>query len=227
MICVSFCSSIAQSNFFFIFAGEHRVSTQMSKHAYEGHKKVPSSGPAELLTETEKQLKEILIKGQLFLNTAEALFKLNIPVSILHGSDHNGQDPESKLILDCAYELLKKKGRRQEISIYPCKENSIGYIMIKSFDDLIKQLRKDFDMLKFTGGEGGEECADADYLQKMLENDIQNYKPDVNSTWDFSWNEKTFAFLEKYDIVKDAEKHILNGLLDEITSDLLHIAVSA
>lgn len=211
----------------FIFAGDHRVCTQMSKHSYEVQKKISSSGQAELLTETEKQLKEILIKGQLFLNTAEALFKLNIPVSILHGSDHNGQDPETKLILDCAYELLKKKGRRQEISIYPCKDKSIGHIMIKSFDDLIKQLRKDFDMLKFSGEEGGEECAEADYLQKMLENDIKTYKPDVNSTWDFSWNENTFAFLEKYDLVKDVEKHILNGLLDEITSDLLDSAVSA
>lgn len=169
-----------------------------------------------------------MIKGQLFLNTAEALFKLNIPVSILHGSDHNNQGVDNKLTLDCAYELLKEKGRRQELAIYPCKEKSlIGYVKIKSFDDLIKQLSKDFDNLKFSGGKTDEECDTADYLHKMLEKDIQNIKPDMNSMWDFSWNEKTFGFLEKDEIVKDVEKQMLNGLLDEITRDLLHIPVSA
>ncbi|KAK6938774.1 hypothetical protein RJ641_032282 [Dillenia turbinata] len=36
------------------------------------------------LTQDEDHLKQILIKSQLFLSAAEALFKFNIPVSILH-----------------------------------------------------------------------------------------------------------------------------------------------
>lgn len=206
-------------------AGIHEVSTGICNLVPNEHKKIPLA--AQLLTESQKHLKEKLIKGQLFLNTAEALFKLNIPVSILHGNDHTGLDAETKLILDCGYELLKKKGQRQEFVVYPCKEMSIGYVKVNSFDELIKQLSMDFDMLKLYGGQWSQECDAADYLHKMLEKDIQNGHADVSSMWDFSWNEKTFAFLEKGDLVKDLEKRMLNGLLDEITSDLLHIAVSA
>lgn len=209
-------------------AGMDEVSAGISNMVRHGHNKIPPTGAAELLTESEKYLKEKLIKGQLFLNTAEAIFKLNIPVSILHSHDHIGHDTETKLILDCGHELLKKKGQRQEFSVYPCKGTSISYVKVRSLDNLIKQLSKDFDVLKFYGGtNGSQDCDAADYLHKMLENDIRNGHADVSSMWDFSWNEKTFAFLEKDDLVKDLEKHILNGLLDEVTRNLLQIAVSA
>ncbi|XP_071922785.1 uncharacterized protein [Coffea arabica] len=208
--------------------GMDEVSRGISNVVRRDHTRIPPTGAAELLTESEKHLKEKLIKGQLFLNTAEAIFKLNIPVSILHGHDHIGRDTETKLILDCGYELLKKKGQRQEFSVYPCKGMSISYIKVRSLDNLVKQLSKDFDVLKFYGGTiGSQDCDAADYLHKMLEKDFRNWHADVSSMWDFGWNEKTFAFLEKDDLVKDLEKHILNGLLDEITRNLLHIAVSA
>ncbi|KAL3514632.1 hypothetical protein ACH5RR_027349 [Cinchona calisaya] len=199
---------------------EHRGIHKIVHHE---HKKILPSIAAEQLTESEKHLKEELIKGQLFLNTAEAIFKLNIPVSILHVNDHIAQDAETKLILDCGYELLKKKGQRQEL-VYPCM--SIISVKVRSFDDLIKQLSKDFDMIKFYGGKNGsQECDAADYLHKMLEKDIQNGSADVSSMWDFNWNKKTFAFPEMDDLVKDLEKHLINALLDEVTRDLLYIVI--
>ncbi|KAK9270030.1 hypothetical protein L1049_025603 [Liquidambar formosana] len=60
----------------------------------------------------------------------------------------------------------------------------------------------------------------------MLERDLQNRDPDVNCMWDFGWNEMMFAFLEKDDVIRDVEKLLLNGLIDEIARDFLHVSVS-
>ncbi|KAM3341835.1 hypothetical protein P3S68_026801 [Capsicum galapagoense] len=184
----------------------------------------------EPLTEPEKHFKESVIKNHLFLNTAEALFKLNIPISILHASDQNNQGEDVKLMIDCGYEIMKRKAIRQELALHPYATISIGYTKTRSLDGLIKQLCKDFDTLKSYGGNGNvnAECDEADYLHKMIGKDMQNGNPDVNSMWDFGWSTEQlmFGFLEKDDIVKDVEKQLLNGLIDEITMDLLRIAIS-
>ncbi|KAK3030558.1 hypothetical protein RJ639_039588 [Escallonia herrerae] len=186
------------------------------------HKKVSSWATQEPLTEDEKHLKEIVIKIPLFLNTAEALFKLNIPVGILHGSDHNFQDEDIKLISDCGCEVMYRKGRRQELGVQPCVKVSISYIKVRSLDDLVKQLNKDFERLKFYNKGGSDEYDAADYLHQMLERDIQNRYPDLNSLWDFGWNDVMFALADQDDVIRNVEKEVLNGLLDEITQDILH-----
>ncbi|KAF2299922.1 hypothetical protein GH714_005968 [Hevea brasiliensis] len=145
------------------------------------NQKVSELETLEPLTESENHLKHILIKSQLFLNTAEALFKLNIPPDILHAGGHDCHDEESKLILDCGYEL-----------------------------------HKDFEKLKYKA-----ECIIEDYLPKMLELDVYNRDLDVNCMWDFGWHEMMFTFLEKDDVIRDVERHVLNALLDEVTRDLV------
>ncbi|KAA8528639.1 hypothetical protein F0562_035994 [Nyssa sinensis] len=205
--------------------GANKESMELTYLLQHEDKKIPTSGTQELLTENETRLKQILMKSQLFLDTAEALFKLNIPVSILHASDYYSQDEESKLILDCGYEVMKRKGRRQECAVHPFEKISISSVKVRSLDDLVKQLYKDFESLKFYGRNGGDECDGAEYLHKMLERDVQIRDLDVNSMWDFGWNEMMFAFPEKGDIIRDVEKHVLNGLIDEITKDLLHVSV--
>ncbi|KAK4351989.1 hypothetical protein RND71_027507 [Anisodus tanguticus] len=184
----------------------------------------------EPLTEHEKQFKESVIKNQLFLNTAEALFKLNIPISILHASDQNNQGEDVKLMIDCRYEIMKRKAIRQELTVHLYATISIGYTKTRSLDDLIKQLCKDFDTLKSYGGNGivSDECDASDYLNNMIGKDMQNGNPDVNSMWDSGWSTEQimFGFHEKYDVIKDVEKHLINGLIDEITMDLLRIAIS-
>lgn len=97
---------------------------------------------------------------------------------------------------------------------------------MKSLDDLVRELCKELEILKFYGGNGTDECDVAASLHKMLDNDIYNTDPDVNSMWDFEWSKLMSVFPEKEDIVKDVERHMLNGLLDEIMNDLLVITVS-
>ncbi|KAJ0747928.1 hypothetical protein HanOQP8_Chr05g0195261 [Helianthus annuus] len=173
------------------------------------------------LTEKEKQLKEILIKDQLFLSTAEALFKLNIPVGFLHVDDHNHHDNETKLKLDCGYEILKRKARSQELSIHPYVKPSIGNTSIRFLDELVKQLYNDLEGVRLYGRDTSNEYDESDYLHHMLEKDIYSKNPDINSFWDFGWHITTFTFVEKDEFVCDVEQDMLCRLVDEVVDDLL------
>ncbi|GKA93183.1 hypothetical protein Tco_0815169 [Tanacetum coccineum] len=177
-----------------------------------------------VLTEDEKQLKEILIKDQLFLSTAQALFKLNIPFGFLHADDHNHRRDETKLKLDCGYEILKRKARSQELSLHPYVKPSIGFMAIRFLDELVKQLYKDLESLQLYGRNAHNEYDEADYLHHMLEKDIYNTYPDINSFWDFGWHTTTFTFVEKDEFVNDVEQDLLHILVDEIVVDLLSMS---
>ncbi|XP_020215485.1 uncharacterized protein LOC109799363 [Cajanus cajan] len=169
------------------------------------------------LTESENFLKWILVMNQLFVNTAEALFKLNIPFNFLQGGGRENQDEGSKLILDCGYEVMKRKGIRQELKVHSRSKISMGTKNIISLDDLVRQLNKDLEKLKFYGRKKCGQVDTEDYLHKMLEHDVYDKYPDIDCMWDLGWNDETFAFIEKYDVIRDTEKHILSVLLDEIT----------
>ncbi|OVA18699.1 protein of unknown function DUF4378 [Macleaya cordata] len=206
--------------------GLHESSMiSISKSLQQDQLKSPKSETPGSLTENENHLKQILIKSQLFINAAEALFKLQIPVGILHGSAHNCQDEDSKLLLDCGYEVMKRKGKRQELTFYPCVSISIGSKKVKCLDDLVKALHGDLETFKFFTENGNIQYDAAYCLHKMLQNDIQNSNSDVNCMWDFGWSDMMFACLEKEEVIRDVEKHVLNGLIDDITRDFLHISV--
>ncbi|KDP38496.1 hypothetical protein JCGZ_04421 [Jatropha curcas] len=202
--------------------GEGRTDISYSSHLE--NQKLSTLEKLEPLTESENRLKQILIKCQLFLNTAEALFKLNIPLNILHGGGFDCHDEESKLLLDCGYEVMKRKGKRQELSTHPFMRISITSLEVRSLDDLIKHLHKDFEKLKFYGRNGKAECVVEDYLPKMLEIDVYDRDPDVNCMWDFGWHDSMFTSIEKDDLARDVERHVLNALLDEVTIDLLLVS---
>ncbi|KAG4207611.1 hypothetical protein ERO13_A03G078650v2 [Gossypium hirsutum] len=184
------------------------------------HGNTYASKMPEPLTESENLLKQILIKSQLFTNTTEALFKLDIPTGILHGNVHNYNEQESKLLLDCSYEVMKRRGRRQELSAHPFLQVSIS----SSTSNKAKSLD---NLLKSYGREGKEDCSFEDYLPKMIEVDVNNKEADLNCMWELGWNCMMLA-LEKDDIVRDVEKYVLNGLLVGITRDLFTpVSVSA
>ncbi|CAL5215400.1 unnamed protein product [Lathyrus oleraceus] len=174
------------------------------------------------LTESENRLKWILVMSQLFVNTAEALFRLNIPFGILQGGRQDSQDQSSKLILDCGYEVMKRKGIRQELKVHTCSNiSSITSTvnLVRSLDDLVRKLNEDMEKLKLYGRKKSSQVDGEDYLPKMLEHDVYDKCPDIDCMWDFGWNDETFAFIEKYDVIRETEKHILSVLVDEITKD--------
>ncbi|KAF9620532.1 hypothetical protein IFM89_013153 [Coptis chinensis] len=175
------------------------------------------------LSQKEKHLKEILVNSQLFLNAAETLFGFDIPEGILHSSGSIYPQEGTNLILDSGYEMMKKKGRRQEFTFRPWTNISLCSVRIRSLDDLVKELHEDLETLKFCTDHESNEDEGANSLHDMLQKDIQNGKPDVNCMWDLGWGEPMFAYLEKEEVIKDVEKHLLNGLLDEFTRDIVHI----
>ncbi|KAJ8762259.1 hypothetical protein K2173_007415 [Erythroxylum novogranatense] len=188
------------------------------------NQKQPRIEAPKPLTASENQLKQILMKSQLFLNTAEALFKLNIPFDILHSPESlelEYQDKEGNITLDCGYELMKRKGKRQELSVHPFMKVSVACTRVTSLDELIKLLHQDIATLKSYGRDDGADCLVEDYLPKMLEEDVYDREPDLNCMWDFGWDITRFASLEKDDVVRDVERNVLSGLLDEVTRDLL------
>nr|XP_043608084.1 uncharacterized protein LOC122579890 [Erigeron canadensis] len=189
-------------------------------------KKAFYSNTRVVLTEDEKQLKEILIEDQLFLSTAKALFRLDIPVGFLHVDDHNDHHrDETKLKRDCGYEILKRKARSQELSVHPYVKPSVSGTTIRFLDELVKQLYKDLESLRVYGRNyDHNEYDEADYLY-MLERDIYNTNPDINSFWDFGWHITTFSFVEKDEFVNDVEGDVLHILVDEIVDDLMSMHV--
>ncbi|XP_021768371.1 uncharacterized protein LOC110732699 [Chenopodium quinoa] len=168
----------------------------------------------EPLTEDELFLKQKLIKSHLILNTAEALFKLNIPISILnYASDQNCEEKDSKIILDCGYELLKRKGRQEIFT---------NIFKLRSLDDLVRQLHKDLEALRFYGRNGRDEYDDyANCILKLLETDIYNRHPDLNCMWDIGWNETTFPCAKMDEAVGIIEQLMLDELVDELANDCL------
>ena len=113
-------------------------------------------------------LKKIVVKSQLFLDTFEALFKLNIPLNVLHEVGGNNYHQEDKnLLLDCGYEIMKRKGRFQELKVHPFVKVPISSSKVNSLDHLVRQLSKEFEKLRTYGRECYTESLVEDYLPKV------------------------------------------------------------
>ncbi|CAI0560005.1 unnamed protein product [Linum tenue] len=179
---------------------------------------------AKPLTEAENLLKQILVKNQRFLDTAEALFLLNIPIEILNvvcdAPDFHNQ--ESRLTADCGYEVMKRKGKRQEL-LRTHRYTKLRLNSTENLDDLIKQLCNDLEKLRLYGRNGNAESGIEDYLPKMLEADVCNSEPDVNSMWEIGWEKADLKFPEEEEVIREVEKQVLNGLLDEVVGDFLAV----
>ncbi|KAL1318207.1 uncharacterized protein LOC107644060 [Arachis ipaensis] len=203
---------------------EESMSTN-NNHLPHKNQNIYAKRTQKPLTESEIRLKRILVANRSFLNTSEALFRLNIPFSILQDGSTGSQDREGEckeLMLDCGYEVMKRKGILSELRAYPFSNISIDTMSIASLDDLVRLLNKDIEKLRFYGRNNRNFNANVeDYLPKMLELDIFSREQDIDCMWDFGWKNETFALIERCDVVKDMEKHVLNVLLDEITRELM------
>ncbi|MED6185098.1 hypothetical protein PIB30_053690 [Stylosanthes scabra] len=203
---------------------EESMSTN-NNHLPQKYQNISAKRAQKPLTESEIRLKRILVANRSFINTSEALFRLNIPFSILQDGNTGSQNSEGEckeLLLDCGYEVMKRKGILSELKAYPFSNISTDTMSITSLDDLVRLLNKDIEKLRFYGRNNRNFNANVeDYLPKMLELDIFSREQDIDCMWDFGWKNETYALIERCDVVKDMEKHVLNVLLDEITRDLM------
>ncbi|KAL1206445.1 hypothetical protein V5N11_020808 [Cardamine amara subsp. amara] len=212
-------------------------SDRLSKKIYKGTKGEVEAGLSllkkrqehrkretkETLSENETNLKKMFVKSQLFLNTAKALFKLNIPLNVLHDTTggNNYYQEDKNLILDCGFELMKRKGRFQELSVHPFVKVPISSSKVNSLDNLVKQLSKELEKLRaYSRDSHTQSHVDEDYV---LERDVHHKDPNLNSMWDMGWNDSMLAFIEKDDVMRDIEREVFRGLMEEITRDLICI----
>ncbi|KAK4781966.1 hypothetical protein SAY86_016068 [Trapa natans] len=182
----------------------------------------------EQLTESETQLKSILSKSRLFLDTSEALFKLNIPIGSLEATDEDFTrgDEYNRLALDCAFEIMKRTGRIRELAFHPFawKARTSFTNNNADFDSVIRKLFKDFEGLRTHGREGPHDSEVEDYLPRMLELDIHMRNPETDCMWDSGWDTRMFVLLEKDEVVKDVERLMMYSLIDEMARDIqLHM----
>ncbi|WOK99565.1 hypothetical protein Cni_G08277 [Canna indica] len=168
-----------------------------------------------LLTEDEHLLKQLLIKNQHFLNTAQALFKIKIPIDVLQTSTQACSKEENKLLLDCGCELVRRKGRREVIH---SMTRPYATSKVRDLDGLMKELNNDIECLKFSNKSRLNDDT-AEFLQRMIERDIENRNPDINCMWDIGWSNTIFALIEKEEVARDLEKHVLSGLISELASE--------
>lgn len=178
----------------------------------------------ELLTKDEYNLKQILMNSQHFLNTAQAIFKIKVPISVLQASENICHHEGDKLVVDSGYEIMRRKGKREEALF--TKKLPFALAKTRCLNDLIKELKNDLRSLEPPSTSEGVNNDIAECLHKMIQRDIQNRNPDVNCMWDICWNSMTFANIEKEEILRDVEKHILNGLINELARDLMSVSVS-
>lgn len=82
--------------------------------------------------------------------------------------------------LDCGYVLTKRKGKGQELRVHPFVKVVIPAVRIRSLDDLVRQLNKEFDKLKFYGENVHGEVILEEFLPRFLESDVYNKDQDVN-----------------------------------------------
>ncbi|KAG1348084.1 hypothetical protein COCNU_06G019130 [Cocos nucifera] len=168
-------------------------------------------------------LMQVLVNNQHFLNTALALFKLKIPIGFLKTNKNSCPVKDNKLLLDCGYELIRRKGKREEVTY--AMSMSYAPVKVRCLDTLITELNDDLESLKFPSNTKDNNYDTAEFLHKMLEKDIQNINPDVNCMWDLGWNVMVLPPVEKDEVTRDVEKHVLNALINELARDLIEAEI--
>ncbi|KAG0463440.1 hypothetical protein HPP92_019509 [Vanilla planifolia] len=199
--------------------------SSLKENKDEDPNKIDSNKPQELqiqmeedqderLREDENALKHTLMKSQNFLNSAQEIFQIKIPVHIIAANQSVNMGKDIRLVIDCANELIRRKGVREELS--STRRRPLATLKIRSLNSLIKEIYGDLQSLKYL--DLSERCDYdlAECINQMIEKDIQQRNPDINSLWDFDWSSIAFASLVKNVIVRDLEKYVLNELLNEL-----------
>lgn len=169
-------------------------------------------------------LMQVLVNNQHFLNTLLALFKLKIPIGFLKDNENSCPVKDNKFLLDCGYELIRRKGKREEVTY--AMSMSYAPMKVRCLDTLITELNDDLESLKFPSNIEDNNYDTADFLHKMLDKDIQNRNPDVNCMWDLGWNTMILGPVVKDKVIRDVEKHVLNALINELARDLIEESIT-
>ncbi|MCD9637978.1 hypothetical protein HAX54_021583 [Datura stramonium] len=174
------------------------------------------------LDSTEKEnlksratIRHILLSNESFLSRAEELFDTDAwEPTVWKTISVDNEMPNSTLVLDCANEFLENKRSHSALTL---SKSSINMSRVSiSFDELLKETCDAIEVLKsYTKVDGNSLSVDT--LYALHERDIW-CNGVVSTTWDLGWR-NAFTLDEVEQIVTDIEKHVLNGIIDDVLTE--------
>ncbi|MBA0597526.1 uncharacterized protein LOC105772686 [Gossypium raimondii] len=165
---------------------------------------------------TGTSLKALLLSSPAFINNVEELFDLreNVPTTLQKIGISGFSDADTRLSLDCANEIVRRRSNPDSQMIHPPWFSLVGNAKRHiSLDHLLKETCDRVEALRSYSEVAGKNYP-ADSLYSMLERDI-NYSEVLSGIWDLGWR-KGFSVDDTIQVVEDIEKQLLSGLIAEI-----------
>ncbi|XP_031096319.1 uncharacterized protein LOC116000363 isoform X4 [Ipomoea triloba] len=162
--------------------------------------------------------KNLLLSNTSFLSHAEGLFDIYSwqPVELKPDSSHN-ETPETKLLLDCASELLESKKLQITLSVVDTlPKKPIRSQVHISLDKLVAEICCGIETLR--SYKDLTATLSADTLFALVERDLQCNVAVSGGAWDLGWR-KGFTYDEVEHVVADMEKLLLGGILEDALAD--------
>nr|GMD86663.1 uncharacterized protein LOC109175068 isoform X1 [Ipomoea batatas] len=161
--------------------------------------------------------KNLLLSNTSFLSHAEELFDIYAwqPVELKPDSSHS-ETPETKLLLDCASELLESKKLQITLSVDTLPKKPIRSQVHISLDKLVAEICYGIETLR--SYKDLTATLSADTLFALVERDLQCNVAVSGGAWDLGWR-KGFTYDEVEHVVADMEKLLLGGILEDALAD--------
>ncbi|KAJ8527946.1 hypothetical protein K7X08_015397 [Anisodus acutangulus] len=157
----------------------------------------------------------LLLSSESFLSRAEELFDTDAWEPTLWKTiSLDNEMSNSTLVLDCATELLENKRSHRALAISKDHVN-MSRVSI-SFDKLVNEICDAIEVLKsYTKVDGNSLSVDT--LYALHERDIW-CNAMVSTTRDLGWK-NAFTLDEVEQVATDIEKHVLNGIIDDVLTE--------
>nr|GMD87983.1 uncharacterized protein LOC109175068 isoform X1 [Ipomoea batatas] len=200
-----FVSTQCDNKFALLVADDHSEAESLSCVS-------PKSKPEANAT------KNLLLSNTSFLSHAEELFDIYAwqPVELKPDSSHN-ETPETKLLLDCASELLESKKLQITLSVVDTlPKKPIRSQVHISLDKLVAEICYGIETLR--SYKDLTATLSADTLFALVERDLQCNVAVSGGAWDLGWR-KGFTYDEVEHVVADMEKLLLGGILEDALAD--------
>ncbi|XP_052199803.1 uncharacterized protein LOC127806500 [Diospyros lotus] len=169
---------------------------------------------------TEANEKDLFLSSPSFLSTAQELFNVDTNQAILlqTSSQYDCVD-DTRLLLDCANELLQRKRRQCTETKRPSLTALARNFNISiSLSHLVDEVYNGIENLRSYSKNDAEKLP-SDNVNAVLEKDLKS-EGAVSGGWDWGWRHE-FTVQEVEQVVGDIEKLVFNVLIENLLTDFL------
>ncbi|CAN4096350.1 unnamed protein product [Withania somnifera] len=177
----------------------------MEHASYQIH---PDSTEKDNLKATTRH---ILLSNESFLSRSEELFDTDAwEPTVWKTISVNNEMPNSTLVLDCANELLENKRSQYNLVI---SKNPVNMSRVSiSFDKLLNEICDGIEVLKSYTKIDGNKTIYAIHKRDLSCSGV------ISTAWELGWR-NVVTQNEVEQIVSDIEKHVLNGIIDDVLTE--------